>query len=370
MFKVLVLSCSTGGGHNSAASAITEELRNKGVQVDFKEYLDLINYKIANVVNKLYISSTKGNGAVFKRVYKLGELYEKTKITSPVYGVNKLHRRKLYNYIVENKYDYVVVTHLFPAEVLTAIKKQHDIHFIAVATDYKSIPFWPETNPDYFIIPHKDLIEDFTKKGISHEKLIPFGIPVSTNFSKDLDKSKIFAELNLDKNKKYILVMTGSMGFGNVTGIIDVLQNEISETILVACGNNKKVYEDISNNYDSNKVIPIGFTPQIYKYMCISELLLTKPGGLTTTEAATINVPIIHTMPIPGCETYNAEFFESRGMSISCKNTTDIKNAVISLLDDKNKVENIIKAQKQNIDKNACSKICEFIIDEIRKYSK
>ena len=86
--------------------------------------------------------------------------------------------------------------------------------------------------------------------------------------------------------------------------------------------------------------------------------------------AATINVPIIHTMPIPGCETYNAEFFESRGMSISCKNTTDIKNAVISLLDDKNKVENIIKAQKQNIDKNACSKICEFIIDEIRKYSK
>ena len=60
----------------------------------------------------------------------------------------------------------------------------------------------------------------------------------------DLDKSKIFAELNLDKNKKYILVMTGSMGFGNVTGIIDVLQNEISETILVACGNNKKVYEE------------------------------------------------------------------------------------------------------------------------------
>ena len=75
MFKVLVLSCSTGGGHNSAASAIAEELRVMGVQVDFKEYLDLINYKIANVVNKLYISSTKGNGAVFKRVYKLGELY-------------------------------------------------------------------------------------------------------------------------------------------------------------------------------------------------------------------------------------------------------------------------------------------------------
>ena len=133
---------------------------------------------------------------------------------------------------------------------------------------------------------------------------------------------------------------------------------------------NSKESGDISNNYNSNKVIPIGFTPQIYKYMTISELLLTKPGGLTTTEAATINIPIIHTMPIPGCETYNAEFFGSHGMSISCKNTNDIKNAVISLLTDKNKMENIIKAQKQNIDKNACSKICEFIIDEIRKYSK
>ena len=91
-------------------------------------------------------------------------MYQKTKLKSPIYTLNKLNGNKLYYYIENNFYDYVVTTHLFAAQALTAIKKEHDIHFIAIATDYVSIPFWEETNPDYFIIPSEKLKADFMKK--------------------------------------------------------------------------------------------------------------------------------------------------------------------------------------------------------------
>lgn len=88
--KVLVLSCGTGGGHNSAARAIQENLKEKGIEADFVEYLDIINPKIKDSVNHLYLKTTTRNGKVFKVVYRLGELYERTKLKSPVYRIKSI----------------------------------------------------------------------------------------------------------------------------------------------------------------------------------------------------------------------------------------------------------------------------------------
>ncbi len=155
--KVLILSCGTGGGHNTAAKAIQEELLTKNIQADFKEYLEIIDVKLKDEINNLYIKSTNKNGKIFKNVYNLGKIYEKTNLKSPVYFLNSLSKEKLYSYIQSNQYQFVITTHLFAAQALTAIKKEYPIHFMQVATDYVSIPFWEETNPDYFIIPSKEL---------------------------------------------------------------------------------------------------------------------------------------------------------------------------------------------------------------------
>ena len=98
--KVLILSCGTGGGHNSAAKAIQEALTSKGIQADFIEYLEIIGEDIKNKVNDLYIKSTHGSGQAFKEAYKLGTLYQKTKLKSPVYQLNSLSKNKLLNYII------------------------------------------------------------------------------------------------------------------------------------------------------------------------------------------------------------------------------------------------------------------------------
>ena len=93
--KVLVLSCGTGGGHNSAAKAVQEALTLKGIQADFIEYLEIISPKLKDRVNQLYLKTTNKEGQVFKRVYHLGELYQKTNFKSPVYRLNSLSKNIL-----------------------------------------------------------------------------------------------------------------------------------------------------------------------------------------------------------------------------------------------------------------------------------
>lgn len=366
--KILVLSCGTGGGHNSAAKAIVDELNRHNATADFIEYLDIINPRIRNLVNNLYIKSTTGNGRIFKRVYKLGTLYDNTNFKSPVYVLNSFAKKKLYEYIKSNNYDYIATTHLFAAQALTCIKKEHsDIHFIEICTDYTYIPFWRETNPDFIIVPHKDLVQNFEEKGVNRDKIVPIGIPVYKDFSMDLEKEKCYNELKLDKTKKYILIMTGSMGFGNTIQIVDELSKRVNATNIVICGSNKKLQGELKSKYPLDKVIPIGFTNKISKYMRISNVLLTKPGGLTTTEAGTINIPIIHTMPIPGCENYNAEFFEKRGMSKKCNTIEEICEETQRLMNDDDLRNQMIENQKKYIDKETCTKICNLIINECNR---
>ena len=367
--KILILSCGTGGGHNSAAIAIQEKFLNRGIEADFIEYLEIINEKVKDQVNKLYINSTKGEGKIFKTVYHLGELYEKTKLKSPIYQLNSLNKNKLYKYIIDNNYDYVITTHLFPTQALTAIKKNNEVHFIAVATDYVSIPFWEETNPDYFVVPSRDLEGDFIKKGIDRNKLLAFGIPVREAYTKEYNEEECKKNLNLDINKRYVLILTGSMGFGNIKTILKELLCVIKDVnFIVACGNNTKMVEELSKEYErDSRVIALPFTTNISEYMKISEVILTKPGGLTTTEIANLRKPLIHTMPIPGCENYNANFFESRKMSLKCEDEKDIIVKTKELLENKHLQKEIIENQKRFISNNTCEKIVDFVLNEVSK---
>ena len=371
--KVLILSCGTGGGHNTAAKAIQEELLAKGIKTDFKEYLEIINPKLKDRVNNLYIKSTNKNGKVFKRVYHLGTIYEKTKLISPVYFFNSLNKKKLYTYIKDNQYAFIITTHLFAAQALTAIKKEHHIHFLQVATDYVSIPFWEETNPDYFVIPSKELEADFIQKGMKKQKLLPLGIPVGKQYRKnDYDEQKLKAKLGLDLNKKYILILNGSMGFGNVKEIAKRLLENIKDyTFIISCGNNNKLFDFLNNEYkDNDRIVVLPYTNKLGKYMKISEVILSKPGGLTTTEIATMRKPLIHIMPIPGCENDNANFFEKRQMSIKCENIEQVISNTKKIIENKNLQKEIVENQKKYIIGDTCEKITEIVLKELNRGKK
>ncbi len=369
--KVLVLSCGTGGGHNAAAKAVQEELMAREIKTDFKEYLEIINPKLKDGVNNLYIKSTNKNGKAFKRVYHLGRIYEKTKLKSPVYFLNSLNKEKVYQYIKDNHYNFIVTTHLFAAQALTSIKKEHHIHFLQVATDYVSIPFWEETNPDYFVIPSKELESDFLEKGIKKQKLIPLGIPVKKQFREKYDILEVKKQLHLDLNKKYILMLNGSMGFGSVKEIARKLLENIKDyNFIISCGNNDKLVNELNDEYRNNeRILILPYTNELGKYMISSEMILTKPGGLTTTEIATMGKPLIHMMPIPGCENNNADFFAERQMSLKCNNIEQIIDNVKKLIKDETLQKQIIANQKKYIAGDACDRIADIVERELNRGS-
>ncbi len=359
--KVLILSCPTGGGHNTCAKYIKEELEDNNIKCDFVDFYDIVNESAKELSSKLYLSSLGKNGGIFKKVYHLGELYSSTGLTSPVYIVNKLHKKKLYNYIKENNYTHIISTHLFPSLTLTAINKEikdnnNKLKFIFIATDYEPCPFMEETKPNYLIIA-KGLEERFIEKGINKEILYNSGIPISTryiNSAKNIKKN-----LNI-KTPKTVLILLGSMGFGNIKDtLVDLLKIK-NTTFIIVCGSNKKLYNNLKEIKNDNLII-FGYTKNINDLIYTSDIVLSKPGGLSTTEIVTFQKPLIHIFPIPGIETYNAKFFEKMHMSIVAKTNEKIISATKKLLENKNIQEEMKKACKENITKYSAQKLVNLL---------
>ena len=193
---------------------------------------------------------------------------------------------------------------------------------IAVETDYTCIPFWEETDCDYYIIPHYELIDEFAAKRIPGERLKPYGIPVRPAFSDKSDRQKARVRCRIPKHAQVYLIMSGSMGFGKIQLFVaELLRTRIpGEYVVVICGNNRHLQKILLAEFGKQEGVQIlGYTEKIADFMAAADVLFTKPGGLTTTEAAVKGIPIVHTRPIPGCETKNLAFYTERGLSLTSK---------------------------------------------------
>ena len=378
--KAVILSCNTGEGHNTAGKAIYKKFLQMGVECDFVDTLSIAGMKVSRTGNNSYVGITTSVPAVFGMMYSLGRAVSDLNtrhlhIKSPVYAANTLYRRKLSQFIKNGGYDVAVMPHLFPAECLTSLKKHGklDIPFVCVATDYACIPFWEETVPDYFVIPHRELAEDFYSRNIPKDKLLPFGIPVSDAFRGKTDRAEARSALGLPDDKPILLMMSGSMGFGGLEDMTRALYQKFGRNvrIIILCGRNESMRSHLAEIFAGNPdVLLQPFTDKVSLFMDAADIVFTKPGGLTSTEAAVKNVLLVHTPPIPGCETINAEFFSSRGMSVCAginASPEDIAESAYALWRDRDAQEKMLRAQRDNIHPDSADEICRFILE---KYAK
>ncbi len=363
--KILILTCSTGEGHNSAASALHEYFQAKGIESSVVDTLSLVNTAVSKTASDVYLFSTRTK--MFQLLYNAGEAVRTIHAKSPVYLANKLYCGKLLDYINQHGFDTVICVHLFPAEALTALKNAGKLKAVTlfVMTDYTCIPFMEETRLDHYVVPHEHLIEECASKGIPREKLHPLGIPVRQCFYSRSSKAqarnackRLFGSA-VNSEVPWLLVMSGSMGFGNVEALIrEIVKEPRAKAIFIVCGTNKRLENDLCKDFGSNENISvIGFTDQIATLMDACDVVFTKPGGLTSTEAAAKNLPIIHTEPIPGCETHNALFFHYHGMSYSTKDVAEQVRRAVSLCTSHQENQRMMEAQRKNINHNTCSDI-------------
>ena len=363
----LMLTCGTGGGHNTACAAVAQAMAARGHSVRTLNPYTLKSDQVAEVVDKAYILLAQKAPSAFGAAYKLGDAYRKLPFPSPVYRINRLMEPLLEQYIEENHFDAVVTTHLFPGEMLTSMKRRGAAmpRTYFIATDYACIPFTEETDLDRYIIPARELTEEFIGRGIDPERIRPLGIPVRRPFCGKEDRAAVRERLGLDPNKKMILVAGGSIGAGNIQQVVSILLDRYSGSaeIVVVCGSNRDLEEDVRAAFGGRCTV-LGFTDQMADYMKACDLYLSKPGGLSSTEAAVVGTAFIHITPIPGCETSNMHFFAQNGMSLAVNSPEhELIDACDRLLAEGAR-EKMIECQHRVIPADAAGDICELLEEE------
>ena len=362
--NILVLSCGTGGGHNSAAAAVKEEMLCRGHNVTMLNPLELCGQKVAGLVDNAYISLAQTVPGAFGAIYGLGNAYRRLPWRSPVYYANGHAAEALAAYLGENPVDAIVTSHLFPAEILTYLR----LHgtpvpkTIFITTDYTCIPFMEECVCDAYVIPAKELTGDFISRGIPEDRIYPLGIPVRQSFRQNLTREQAKEALGLAPDKRYLLVSGGSIGAGKLEKALALLCDITKGTAfspIVICGNNASVLGNLEKRYGS-QVRLLGQTDRMAEYLRACNLYFTKPGGLSTTEAAVMEVPLALLPPIPGCETRNRRFYTSEGIAEAVElNERDLQR-VLDLLNTPAHWERMGENQRRVIPKDAAQRICDL----------
>ncbi len=365
--EALILSCGTGGGHNSAGEALQEALIRRGHSVCMQNPYDLCGQNLSQRINQVYIRVAQQVPLLFGVAYLLGSLYRRLPVKSPVYYANRRMVGRMEAYLAEHSFDVVLMPHLFPAEILTNLRRQGKPvpKMVFIGTDYTCIPFTEETECDAYVIPAEDLKESYLRWGIPEEKLFPFGIPVRQAFREAAEHSARPAE----DGSRTLLISGGSIGAGKLEQVIETLLSYYRDgnavRLTVVCGNNRKLYQRLRKKY-GGRIRLLMHTDRMAEYMSSASVFIGKPGGLSSTEAAAVGVPLIHVSPIPGCEISNERYFARRGMSIPVRNIRrELCKTVDALLSGRY-VEKMQRNQRRCVDPKAAEKICGMLEELVK----
>ena len=369
--KILILSCSTGEGHNSAAYALADKLRSAhGAECTVIDPISFKNDKTRDLVSAAYNKLISSAPGVFGVIYKLGAFYEWLRLPSPVYYANSRYAEALYKYISDENFDRIVCTHLFAMQAMTAVRKKFGLSLpcYGVLTDYTTIPFYSDTDLDGYFVANGEVAEMLHKKGILRERIYPSGIPVNDRFRTVMTKTEAKSALQISQDSRVIALMSGGAGCGKIAKLCNALIKSTDEktVIYVFPGKNEKLKGQLLKAFcGQDRVKIVEFTHEIQTYIKAADAVLSKPGGLSSTEIAVANAPFVHLRAIPGCETYNYKLFTKNGLSLPARSTKKAVIAANQLLEDEQLVADMLNNQSKHIPQNAQDIISERIISGI-----
>ena len=374
--KVLIFYASYGGGHLNAAKSIENCIKTnyKNINVELIDCMKYVNRAIEKITTSAYKSMAKKAPWAWGRIYSDAQKGPLAHITT---RSNKILAIKLLKLLKEKQPDLIISTHPFGSQMCTYLKRKNKItaKIATIMTDFAPHDQWlvGHEYTDYFFVANDKMKNYLIDKNISKDRVFVTGIPISENFQKSYNKEEILKKYNLDENKFTVLFFGGGeFGLGK-TRTVQIFDAFVKETnhnniqIVAISGKNPKMklaFEDVVNfNKAFNNVKIIEFSNEIPKLMAISNLVVTKPGGLTTSESLASSLPMLIINPIPGQEEENAEFLESKNIAVWIKKSDNPKSIIESLINDKEKL-NVMKENTQILAKpNSTKDICHILFE-------
>ncbi len=369
--NILILSCNTGEGHNSAGKAIKYYFEQNGDTCYMADAIAFRSETISKLVAEGHVFIYTKTPKMFDLVYNGAEIFSKKETgrhDSVIFKLLAKGAGKLYEYIVENNIERIVCFHPFAAQMLAKAFRDYpqlkQIPSYLVATDYTASPGVGESKVDVFITPHAEVEGEFIRRGVPKAKILPIGIPISHAYTELPDKETARQTLGLPLTDKIILLMCGSMGCGPIEKIAEKITNAMDEktTLVIVCGRNEKLYKELLTlSSENDKVHLRGFTDKLALYMRASDVYVTKPGGLSSTEAACVGLPMVMVDAVAGCETYNLNFFINNGFAVTADTVDGIADATLELLYDDARLREMKKLLQDNFDSGTAYKIYRYV---------
>lgn len=373
MKKIIIFYASYGGGHLSAAKSLEKHLNENYTDLDVElvDCMKYVNKTIEKVSTAAYREMAKKMPWAWGKIYNDSQKGPLAHISSKT---NSIMAIKLSHLLNEKNPDIIISTHPFGSQMCSYLKRKGKLScpVATILTDFKSHDQWLVGSDyiDYFFVSNESMKQELIDRNIDASKIHVTGIPVGDKFLISYDKRTILDELNFSENKKTILFFAGGefgLGKNKTLEVFECLIKNFDNIQVIAISGRNQTMKDnfvkivLENDKQANVHI-FEYTDKIAQFMSICDLVISKPGGLTTSESLVSNVPMLIINPIPGQEEENAEFLENNKIGIWLKKDSDIYLTLNVLLNDDSTLNNL----KQNISSiakpNSTKNICDIIL--------
>jgi processive 1,2-diacylglycerol beta-glucosyltransferase len=368
--KVLILSAAVGAGHLRAAEAVEKAFKQSGAAEEIRN-IDVLNYTnplFRRLYGKAYIDMVNTMPEV------LGWMYDS--LDTPWQNerrrlaLDRLNTQPLIKLLKDYKPDIAVCTHFLPAEIISWLKAKGKINFpqAIVVTDFDVHALWLCHHYEQYFVAMTEARIHLEKLGIPPEKITVSGIPIDPVFAEVKDKFEMREKYRLEKDKLTILVSAGGFGVGNIEHLLYALSDlKTPAQVLAICGRNEELkakLEKLSAEKLNNEKItfkPVGYTTAMDEYMSAADLIVGKPGGLTTSEALAKNLIFVVVNPIPGQEERNSDHLLEKGCAIRCNNLPTLAYKIDALVKDETRFElmkqNVLRFARPNASSEIAAKL-------------
>lgn len=377
--RVLIATATAGGGHLAAAAALDEAWRSLRPD-DVVDRVDIVKF-FSPLHRKIHAD---GYVKLVEHAPELwGMMFGKTDDPVVARRLNRLKnilpsnsRARFVRYVRQFAPDVVLCTHYLPLEILgqqrNRAEKRHrngppitGDFVVSIVTDFEAHALWMEPCVELYCVAAEETRARLLARGAAAERVVATGIPISEKFSSKPDVRRVRKALGVRDDQPVLLVLSGGFGMGPVAEILEQLDKVPAEfQTVVVTGRNEELRRDLAARDWKHPTHVLGYATNMHELMAMAALIITKPGGLTTSEVLAMGKPIFIVNPIPGQEAANSDFLLERGAAAKVNRVEDLPYRLEQLLGTR-KLTEMARAAKRLGRPNAARDICQEVVKRV-----
>ncbi|HUC85068.1 MAG TPA: glycosyltransferase [Candidatus Acidoferrales bacterium] len=369
--RILIATVTAGGGHLAAAAALEEAWR-AARPADIVEKIDLLTL-FSPLHRKIY---TNGYVQLIERAPELwGLVFAKSDNPQLLSKLKRMQRKfpsgskqRFARAVRQFRPEAVLCTHYLPLETLTVLREKGNgprPFVTSIVTDFEAHALWMEACVDLYCVAAKETRARLVARGAAEDSVIATGIPIAAKFSSKPDPKAVRKNYGLRDDQPIFLVLSGGFGMGPVAEILSELDKVSAQfQTVVVTGRNDDLRRQLAVENRHHPTHVLGFSTNMHELMAVANLIITKPGGLTSSEALAMGKPLFILNPIPGQEAANSDFLLERGAAAKVNRVEDLPFRIEQLLGSR-KLDEMVRAAKKLGRPHAAETICRETLARI-----